>query len=185
MYPNSMSLSIEIFDKIELNKVTVLTGLSPCYTELESFITKTGHKNCRLEFFPENYLHPRHQIKHLRKIISERNIYDKTIIVTNSDYIIRELNTLIGLFARKDEEFFKNMIIDDSKKEDYSYFKIYKSMLIDYKDVTAYDFIDDIEGKKLEIDKICGIGVKSMDDIIVQMNQLQTEIYYRDLESGE
>lgn len=124
---------------------------------------------------PELNLHPENQRKIARLFAQLVNIGIKVFITTHSDYIIRELNTLIML--NSDKPHIKKI----QKEEKYS-----SSELLDFSKVKVYVAE---QGKipaksrkgntlvKAPIDEQ-GIEVKSFDDTIEKINQIQEAIVW-------
>ncbi len=129
---------------------------------------------------PELNLHPSNQ-RRLAKLFARLvNIGIKVFITTHSDYIIKELNTLIMFNSRKN---------DDSTKKIMHKYKYLESELIDPKRIKVYISERDLvklEGKtkrtniptlvQADIDEFYGIEAKSFDKTINEMNEIQERI---------
>ncbi|MBY0378711.1 MAG: ATP-binding protein [Gammaproteobacteria bacterium] len=131
---------------------------------------------------PELNLHPENQRRVARLFAKLVNIGIKVFITTHSDYILKELNTLI-MFNQDDKRL--KMI---AKKEKYD-----KSEFLDYKKICVY--IAQKTQKKTDgakrktncqtlvpanIDEKSGIEVNSFDVTIEEMNRIQDEIIWGD-----
>jgi predicted ATPase len=129
---------------------------------------------------PELNLHPCNQ-RRLAKLFARLiNVGVNVFITTHSDYIIKELNTLIMLNATKESEFTKELM------RKYSYIE---SELINSTQVKVYiseiaKVLIDGKSKKssiqtlvpAEIDSFYGIEARSFDKTILQMNEIQESI---------
>ena len=133
---------------------------------------------------PELNLHPENQRRIARLFASLANLGIKIFITTHSDYIVKELNTLIML--NHDEPHLKRI----AKAEGYD-----SSELIDPKKIKVYVAKEDlvqIEGNKrksrchtlveADINPQLGIEVQSFDKTINKMNEIQESIIWRDEE---
>ena len=133
---------------------------------------------------PELNLHPENQRRIARLFASLANLGIKIFITTHSDYIVKELNTLIML--NHDEPHLKRI----AKAEGYD-----SSELIDPKKIKVYVAKEDlvqIEGNKrksrchtlveADINPQLGIEVQSFDRTINKMNEIQESIIWRDEE---
>jgi hypothetical protein len=129
---------------------------------------------------PELNLHPKNQRLMARLFARLANIGINVFITTHSDYIIKELNTLIML--NQDLPHVEKIIA----KEGYQ-----KDELIDIKDIRVYNAREDlikasgskrkVRGNTLvpaDIDQQTGIGIDSFDDSINEMNEIQSEILF-------
>ena len=129
---------------------------------------------------PELNLHPENQRRIARLFASLANLGVKILITTHSDYIVKELNTLIML--NHDEPHLKRI----AKAEGYA-----SSELIDPKKIKVYvaeESLVQIEGNKkksrchtlveADINPQLGIEVKSFDKTINKMNEIQEEIIW-------
>ncbi len=131
---------------------------------------------------PELNLHPENQRRVARLFASLTNLGIKILITTHSDYIVKELNTLIML--NHDEPHLKRI----AKAEGYD-----SSELIDPEKIKVYVAEEDliqIEGNKrksrchtlveADINPQLGIEVQSFDKTINKMNEIQESIIWRD-----
>jgi len=113
---------------------------------------------------PELGLHPKDQVAVARLIARLVNVGMPVVLLTHSDYIIKELNTLIMLNNNRFER-----IMDEFGYE--------KEELLDPNMVRAYE----VDGEKFipeHIDAKYGIMADGFDDIIDTMNRIQDEIIY-------
>ncbi|MDR0338497.1 MAG: ATP-binding protein [Planctomycetaceae bacterium] len=128
---------------------------------------------------PELNLHPENQRRVARLFASLVNIGIKVFITTHSDYIIKELNTLILL--NKNDKRLKEL----AKRANYK-----ETELLDYKKVKVYiaeAALQAVGGKQkrskcqtlipADIDAT-GIEVRCFDTTIENMNQIQEEIIW-------
>ncbi len=131
---------------------------------------------------PELNLHPENQRKIARLLASLVNVGVKILISTHSDYIVKELNTLIML-----NSYPKNTeILDIIKKENYC-----KQELISSKQINV--FINEFKSMKIKerktkvkravltpahIDDDYGIDAPSFDDTISKMNNIQNQLMF-------
>jgi len=129
---------------------------------------------------PELNLHPENQRKIARLFARLVNIGIKVFITTHSDYIIKELNTLIML--HNDSQHIK----DIAKNEGYSSKEIIKPEK--FKVYIAEKSLVKVPGNQkrttcqtlttANIDSIMGIEAKSFDKTIDTMNRIQDEIIW-------
>ncbi len=133
---------------------------------------------------PELNLHPENQRKLARLLVRLVNIGIKVFITTHSDYIIKELNTLIMFNYKKDNEIIKKIM--DNKKYKYK-----ESELINIDKFKVYisrnePTLLDGNSKKVKVpnlvpakyDEFYGIEVESFDETIDEMNKLQKSIMF-------
>lgn len=118
---------------------------------------------------PESRKHPQEQVKIARDLAKEVKNGKKIKLLTNSDYIIKELNTLIML----------NVLYQQNKEKAEKImkkFKYSKEELLDHKEVKYFE----IKNNKIEEGKVTeeGILVKSIDKVIDKMNKIQNEILF-------
>ena len=125
---------------------------------------------------PELNLHPANQRKLARFIVRLINTGIKVFITTHSDYIVKEINTLIML--NKDSQELAGI------REKYKY---YPEDVLDYSKVALYmvrDNLDDTKNATLKtlvkanISPTLGIEAPSFDETIEEMNAMQEAIYY-------
>ncbi len=131
---------------------------------------------------PELNLHPDNQRKIARLLVRLINVGIKVFVTTHSDYIIKELNTLIMLNYKKENDSVKNLM----KKNNY-----YESELISPEKIKVYiacEELTKIDGnsKKIKIptlkpaviDEFYGIEAESFDMTIEEMNKIQKSIIF-------
>lgn len=114
---------------------------------------------------PELTLHPDNQRKMARLIVRLINQGIKVIITTHSDYLLKELNTLI-------------MLSNDFPTKE-SFMKKYKYDLeevIDFNKIKAYATSDG-SLKEVNINKY-GLEIETFDKEINEMNKISDEIYF-------
>ncbi|ENW80132.1 hypothetical protein F908_02330 [Acinetobacter sp. NIPH 284] len=129
---------------------------------------------------PELNLHPENQRKFARFVVALVNSGVKVFMTTHSDYIIRELNTLVLMNSNYDH--IKNV----QKKYGYG-----ENEKISCKHINVYSTNegikkDSVTGKrnkvlfldKWDIEENFGIKIKSFDDEIDQMNKIQDNLIY-------
>jgi len=127
---------------------------------------------------PELNLHPENQRRIARLFARIVNIGIKVFITTHSDYIIKELNTLIML--KQDKPHLKRIAKNEGYKE---------NELLSCEKIKVYiaeEALIKLEGKTkrtrcptltvADINQEQGIEVRSFDDTIDKMNQIQGEI---------
>ena len=129
---------------------------------------------------PELNLHPENQRKIARLFARMINIGIKVFITTHSDYIIKELNTLIMLNKesalveriRTKEKYLKDELI--TTKQLHVYMAQKKNILIDgnTRKVTALTLV------KADIDPELGIEAESFDKTIDEMNRIQESLFF-------
>lgn len=124
---------------------------------------------------PELNLHPTNQRAFARLIARLVNYGIKVFITTHSDYIIKELNTLIMLNSKN-----KHII---SLKNKYGY---EDNEILDYKKVSLYTTKLNKDKKSYSLQKSViteeqGIEVESFDKNILEMDYIQNEILFGDL----
>lgn len=131
---------------------------------------------------PELNLHPENQRRLARLFAHLVNLGLKVFITTHSDYIVKELNTLIML--NHDEPYLKRI----AEVEGYD-----SSELVDPEKIKVYVAEEDrvlLEGNKRKsrchtlveanVDPQMGIEVGSFDETINKMNEIQKAIVWRD-----
>ena len=114
---------------------------------------------------PELNLHPKLQIQITKFIAKLVNNGFKVIISTHSDYVIREVNTLIMLGKRGKES---NDLI---KKYDYSHESILK-----FNRLGVY-FLHDHITENIEVTE-SGFDVTAIDDVISEQNSKSEDVYF-------
>lgn len=125
---------------------------------------------------PELNLHPENQRRMARLFAKLVNIGMKVFITTHSDYIIKELNTLIML--KQDKPHIRDII----EQEGYG-----ADELLSYDRIRVYIAEKDDEAGQqslyytlfpADIDPELGIEVRTFDKVIGEMNQIQEEIVW-------
>lgn len=129
---------------------------------------------------PELNLHPENQRRVARLLARLVNVGIKVFITTHSDYIIKELNTLIML--NRDDQRLKNL----AAREGYG-----KTEFLDPGKVRVYiaeETLVKLDGAKrrtrcqtlvpADIDERYGIEARSFDTTIEEMNRIQEEIVW-------
>ncbi len=131
---------------------------------------------------PELNLHPSNQRKLAKLIARLVNMGIKVFITTHSDYIIKELNTLIMFNKKKDEDNSMHLMNKFGYKE---------TELINHEQVKVYISCKEkvqLDGKlkkttvqtliPAEIDDFYGIEAQSFDKTIDEMNTIQKSIIF-------
>ena len=129
---------------------------------------------------PELNLHPENQRRIARLFARLLNIGIRVFITTHSDYIIRELNTLIMMNQDKDyirkimerEEYKKEELINSERV------RVYVAGESQMKCDGAKRKVTCCTLTEAEIDPIYGIKVESFDETINKMNQIQDDIMW-------
>jgi hypothetical protein len=131
---------------------------------------------------PELNLHPENQRRIARLFSSLVNIGIKVFLTTHSDYIIKEINTLIML--NRDEKYLRKIAEKEGYKPDELISADKIKVFIAEKDLVKLD-----EHKKrsrcetlvpANIDQTFGIEARSFDTTINEMNRIQDEIIWGD-----
>lgn len=131
---------------------------------------------------PELNLHPESQRKLARLIARLVNVGVKVFITTHSDYIIKELNTLLMLNARKNNDKIKQLM----KDKGYEYQELLNSEQIKVyiSDKTSVLLPGHARRVKCQsLIKACinpyfGIEARSFDNTIKEMNSIQESIMF-------
>jgi len=131
---------------------------------------------------PELNLHPENQRKLARLLVKLVNIGIKVFVTTHSDYIVKELNTLIMFNYKKESDAIKALM----KKNDYD-----NSELISHDRIKVFIARDEptlLEGNSKKVrtpvlvpakyDEFYGIEAESFDETIDDMNKLQKSIIF-------
>jgi broad-specificity NMP kinase len=146
-----------------LNKITPLVII--CSDTTLVSLTIDSHTTY---FLPEYNLSPKEQRQWARNCVSKVNSGQHCLVITHSDYIIKEFNILIMLNVQ-------NKVIKHIQEvEGYL-----DNELLDYIKVTAYDLCNG-ELKLADISPEYGIEVKSMDESIQAINRIVDVIVWRD-----
>lgn len=131
---------------------------------------------------PELNLHPESQRNLARLIASLVNRGIKVYITTHSDYIIKEINTLLMLNARKDKETIKEIMRNNS----YSDIELLESDKVKMfiSEARNIKLPGKVRATKIQtltpapIDPLFGINAYSFDNTIESMNALQESIIF-------
>jgi hypothetical protein len=117
---------------------------------------------------PEINLHPRNQIKIARALVSLSNAGVNLIISTHSEYVIREINSLITLGSK-----LKTKPIDVMKLLDT--YGITEESIIDYRKAKVYSF----NGGKVRNNPISdtGFDIDEIDNDTTEMNDRTMDIF--------
>jgi len=113
---------------------------------------------------PELSLHPRHQRAIARLLARLVNAGLRVVVSTHSDYIVREINTLLMLGESAAE--------DLQKKHAYDQAETLKT-----DQVAAYLF-DEGTIKEFEVTPDDGIYASTFDEVIDDLNRVNNDIYY-------
>lgn len=124
---------------------------------------------------PERYLSLHDQRKLARLFATLANKSIKVCIATNSDIIAKEINMLIGMYARKD-----NLPKEISRSE------YLDEMFLPYNMVTAYDFIHykTVDNRRyyntypMTVDSTYGIDCSRFDTTIEDMNAIHESLIW-------
>ncbi|WP_237222695.1 AAA family ATPase [Rothia nasimurium] len=134
---------------------------------------------------PELNLHPANQRNMARLISSLIKIGLKVMVTTHSDYFIKELNTLIMLNSLPEK--YRNSFLNQFKYSDTELLDVdrvsaystgYKSIFLPGRDRKSKNLT--LVKNLIEIDS--GIEVGSFDETLVEIDEVQSEIYYFDSE---
>lgn len=129
---------------------------------------------------PELNLHPKNQRAFARLVSRMVNAGIKIFITTHSDYLIKELNTLIMLNQRTDhtQSIQRRYNYEDAELIDPKRVRLYMTATTN-KPAAGSGRRGKIRYLKLaKIDSDYGIEVKTFDDTIEDMNTIQSEILY-------
>lgn len=131
---------------------------------------------------PELNLHPENQRRVARLFARLVNLGVKVFLTTHSDYIVKELNTLIML--NHDEPYLKRI----AEREGYESSELLATEKV--KVYVAEESLVQLEGNrrksrcqtlvKADIDPELGIEVRSFDETINKMNEIQDAILWRE-----
>ncbi|MEZ4952337.1 MAG: AAA family ATPase [Saprospiraceae bacterium] len=120
---------------------------------------------------PEANLHPNNQIKIARFLARLVNEGFKVMVSTHSDYIARELNSLImlGSGKKKDPETTKGLL---KKYKEYQ-----ENQFLSHDQVGVYMFRQgkDVEGVKVDE---AGFEIATIDETVERLNETSQNIYY-------
>jgi len=129
---------------------------------------------------PELNLPPENQRRIARLFVSLINIGIKIFITTHSDYIIKELNTLIMLNARTEHSmkvmeeygYGENELLSPQQVRVYYAGKGLVKLPGNQKKTRSFTFIPG------NIDPRLGIEVKGFDESIIEMNRIHEDILF-------
>jgi rRNA-processing protein FCF1 len=122
---------------------------------------------------PELNLHPNNQIKIARFLARLVNEGFKVMVSTHSDYIMRELNSLIMLGTGKKKSPEKTEdLLKKYKKYEYD-----KNQLLDNKQVGVYLFSQGKDVEELEI-REDGFEIATIDETVDRLNETSQNIFY-------
>lgn len=131
---------------------------------------------------PELNLHPESQRKLARLIARLVNVGVKVFITTHSDYIIKELNTLLMLNARKDIDKIKQLMQDKGYEvQELLSSEQIKVYISDKTNVLLPGHTRRVKCQSLiqtHIDPYFGIEARSFDNTIREMNSIQESIMF-------
>lgn len=131
---------------------------------------------------PELNLHPESQRKLARLIARLVNVGVKVFITTHSDYIIKELNTLLMLNARKDIDQIKQLMQDKGYEvQELLSSEQIKVYISDKTNVLLPGHTRRVKCQSLiqtRIDPYFGIEARSFDNTIREMNSIQESIMF-------
>ena len=117
----------------------------------------------------ELLLTPKKQRIFARLVAELANLGLKVILITSSNYVIRELNNLIMLKTLNDED--AVLGFETIKKLNYS-----ENELVDYNDIVSYDIS---ENKLIELEVTdCGFEVSLIDKETEELNESSNTIFF-------
>jgi hypothetical protein len=118
---------------------------------------------------PEMNLHPKNQRRMARILAQLSNVGIKILLTTHSDYILREINTLIMINKRS--------AVTKRIMSDYGYDK---TEVLSYQKIKAYTSNKKEDGKSslnpISVSRDSGIEARTFDDTIIDMNNIQEEL---------
>lgn len=126
---------------------------------------------------PELNLHPENQCRIARLFASLVNIGIKVFITTHSDYIIKELNTLIMLNHEKPhlKRIAEENGYQDSELIRSDQVKVYMALPSEQEQKGSQSGLTFVEAK---VDPVLGIEASSFDETIDRMNRIQEDIIW-------
>ncbi len=126
---------------------------------------------------PELNLHPENQCRIARLFAQLVNLGVKIFITTHSDYIIKELNTLIMLNHDKPhlKRIAKENGYQDSELIRSDQVKVYMALPLEKEQKESQSGFTFVEAK---IDPVLGIEASSFDETIDRMNRIQEDIIW-------
>lgn len=144
------------------------------------YVAKPGHLLMIDE--PELNLHPESQRRLARLLALLVKLGVNVYITTHSDYIIKEFNTLLMLYVRKENEKIKEVMINKGYSEQELLSPNHVKMFIsDKQNVMLPGYARKTKIQSLvpaSIDPVFGIEAKSFDDTINEMNSIQESIMF-------
>lgn len=150
--------------------LTVICGPDLPSRGYPEFLDHTTYQNGiipRIERFPETGLHPQYHWAIVHGIAHRVNKGEQVVLMTYSDYIIKEINTLIMI---------NDLPVNRQESIMKQYPKYEISELLDPSKIKSYD-IDNENIKICNVSKY-GIPVPSFDEVIDKMNEVQDEIVW-------
>lgn len=129
---------------------------------------------------PELNLHPENQRKFARFVVALVNSGIKVFMTTHSDYIIRELNTLVLMNSNYEHicEVQKKYGYDESEKISCKKINVYSTTETLRKNSDTGKREKVLVLEKWDIEDNLGIKVKSFDYEVEQMNKIQDSLIY-------
>lgn len=115
---------------------------------------------------PELNLHPENQRKLARLLAYIANVGVNVLITTHSDYIIREINTMVMLGVCP-------TVLRESIMADYGY---KKEHVLHIDQIKAYELREDGILSEAEIDREVGLTIESMDSTLLEISEIQRKI---------
>lgn len=150
-------------NKLPLGQLTLLCGENLKEESIEE-LDRPKDEHLMIFMFPEKNKHPVEHVRLAKEIVAATNKGQRIVVLTYSDYIVKEINTMCMLNSRKPH------IRKVAKENGY----MTKHKLSRTK-VKAYDFRDEIV--ECDINKY-GMAVPSFDNVIDRMNQIQEDIVW-------
>jgi len=155
------------YNKIKLKDLTVFCG------ELEKLDLEVLHSKAdQVLEYPETELHPARQIQRMREVVESVIRGEKTILLTHSNYMLRELNNLIILGSLSKENL-KPKLKDFVAKHEYSPLQ---EKGIPLESVGVYTVSQCGEIFENESDE-SGYSVPSIGDVIDKLNEAAEFLY--------
>jgi predicted ATPase len=129
---------------------------------------------------PELNLHPKNQRAFARLVVRLVNAGVKVFITTHSDYLVKEINTLIMLHQRTSHTVAvqKQYGYEDDELIDPAHVRLYMTALVSVKSAGAARSSKIRTLKPAIIYPDRGIEVETFDDTIESMNAIQSEILF-------
>lgn len=142
---------------IELAPLTIICG-----DHLTCLDVDYDEKLYEFLFLPETHLSTKEQVKLARRISGWVYYGSHIILITYSDYIIKEFNMLIMLNNNKEIQ------LREGYKDDE---------LLDVSKIKAYDIVNDVVSE-CNISTELGIEIPSLDNVISEMNRIQDALVW-------